>query len=348
MRNLVFDDIAALPQDCEVEALAPANIRRGSSQLAAQIRGAVEGPMPSTWRPQLAGQAASPPTADGWIHEIKFDGFRAIALVKNGTVRLLTRNGHDWTSRYGVLAKAFERLPCESAILDGEIAVQDARGVTSLHGLQRALADGQTHALTFFAFDLPYLDGRDLRKGRLVDRKAALERLIASRVQANSPLQFSTHCEADGEALFARANLLGMEGIVSKRADSPYVHARSASWVKVKQTETKRLVIIGFLSNMPGRASSLILAEERGGELAYCCRAGAGLTADDTRELYGILAKIGRDRPAVAAPRKAGARWVEPAWSVEVAFQGRTTLGKPRAPVVLSWAHQLSGFSASR
>lgn len=298
--------------------------------------------MPATWRPQLAVQAAAPPQGQDWIHEIKHDGYRAIAFVQQGQVRFQTRNGHDWTDRYGVLADAFADLPCEAAIIDGEIAVEDDCGVTSLHNLQRALVEGRTEDLTFFAFDLPFLDGQDLRRARLVDRKAALARLLNPRIDCSSTLRYTEHCTGDGVALFARANRLGMEGIVSKRADAPYVHARTPSWAKVKRSESARMAIIGFLSTEPSKVASLILAEEVSGALAYSCRASAGLTADDARQLYAILVPSERNGPAIPAPATRGAHWIAPEWTVEIGFHGRTGLGKPRAPVLLNFMNGAS------
>ena len=182
-----------------------------------------------------------------------------------------------------------------------------------------------------------HLDGHDLRAVRLLDRKAALENLVARPVDARRPLQFSEHFEAGGAQLFADACRLGMEGIVSKNADSPYLNARSANWVKIKRIESGRFIIIGFLSNAPGRASSLILAEERNGLLVYSCRAGAGLDERTSREVYARLSVRERANSAVAAPRTPGARWVEPRSRVELRFHGRTGQDKPRAPVLTSF-----------
>jgi bifunctional non-homologous end joining protein LigD len=307
-------------------------------KAAAKIAGAVAAPMPARWRPQLAAAADTPPKTPGWIHEIKYDGYRTLVFFDRGSVRLITRNGHDWTGRYRALAKAFEKLPCENAILDGEVVVQDPRGVTSLDLLERALSEGDSHSMTYFAFDLPFLDGHDLSAARLVDRKAALEGLIAPLIDARSPVQFSDHVEGDGEALFAHASRMGLEGIVSKRADARYLQARSTSWVKVKRVDLATFVVIGFLSNMPRAASSLILAEERDGELVYACRVGSGIGEAKARELYAVLAKKERLAPAVTAPRTPGAHWVEPDMRVEIGYRSRSAQNSPRAPVFLGLA----------
>ncbi len=318
---------------------APAAARKPvARRKAAKIAGAVAAPMPSKWRPQLATPAMEAPKGDGWLHEIKYDGYRTLVFIDGGKVRLVTRNGHDWTSRYGALAKAFEKLPCANAILDGEVVVQDPRGVSSLDLLERALADGETHAFTYFAFDLCFLDGHDLSGARLMDRKLALEGLVGGTVDTKSPIQISEHIDGDGEALFVQASRMGLEGIVSKKIDARYVQQRSAAWVKIKRVDVGAFVVIGYLSNGPGMASSLILAEDRDGELVYVGRVGSGIGDAKARELHAMLSKIPRAGPVTAASRTAGAQWVEPRWSAEIGYRSRSTQGSPRAPVFLGYS----------
>jgi bifunctional non-homologous end joining protein LigD len=306
-----------------------------ASARAVHISVALSAAMPSTLRPQLAAQAKSPPNGVDWLHEIKYDGYRTIAFLEDGVVRFLTRNGCDWTARYGDLKRPLEALPCQTATLDGEIAAPDAGGVTTLGNLQRALVERRSGALTFFAFDLCHLDGQDLRDLPLVERKAALERLIAPLSHPTSQLQFSGHDEPDGAALLEFTRAFGMEGIVSKRADSPYVHRRSPTWLKIKNADSGQFVVIGFLSNTAGKVSSLILAEEREGKLRYSCRAGAGLSAKDARDLQVVLSGIEQTEPAAPAPPTPGAHWVDPRWTVEIGFHLRTAEGRPRSPVLL-------------
>lgn len=321
------------------EEATPAPVRRAPRRKApGKLAGAVAAPMPAKWRPQLASTAETPPPGKGWIHEIKYDGYRTLVFVEGGRASLITRNGHDWTDRYGALAKAFARLPCRSAILDGEVVVQDPRGISSLNLLEQALSEGDSHAMTYFAFDLVYLDGYDLSGVRLADRKAALEGLLAPVVDARSPIQLSDHVDGDGEALFLQASKLGLEGIVSKKADSRYVQSRSQSWVKVKRVDIGAFVVVGFLSNMPKAASSLIVAEERDGELVYASRVGSGIGDTRARELYAMLSKAIIDRPVVAVPKTLGAVWVEPNWSAEIGYRSRSTAGSPRSPVLLDVA----------
>jgi bifunctional non-homologous end joining protein LigD len=312
-------------------------------KAAGKIAGAVEAPMPAKWRPQLATPVDAAPKGKGWIHEIKYDGYRTLVFFDSnrsggGKARLITRNGHDWTNRYSALAKAFEKLPCKSAIIDGEVVVQDPRGMTSINLLEHALSEGDSHAMTYFAFDLCYLDGHDLSGAPLIERKQALEGLIGPLIDARSPIQISDHVDGDGDALFAQASRMGLEGIVSKKADSRYVQARSANWVKVKRVDVGSFVVVGFLSNRPRTASSLLLAEERGGELVYACRVGSGISDEKARELYAGFAGSLRDTPVTPTPRTPGARFVEPLWSAEIGYRSRSVGDAPRAPVLFGVA----------
>jgi bifunctional non-homologous end joining protein LigD len=305
-------------------------------KAAGKIAGSVEAPLPAKWRPMLAAPAEVAPKGKDWIHEIKYDGYRTLAFFDQGQVRLITRNGHDWTNRYSALAKAFAKLPCKTALIDGEIAVQDPRGVTSLNLLEQALSEGSSHAMTYFAFDLCHLDGYDLTAARLIERKQALEGLLGPLVDARSPIQISDHVVGDGDALFAQASRMGLEGIVSKNAESRYVQARAATWRKVKRVDVATFAVIGFLSNMPKNVSSMLLAEERDGELVYACRVGSGIGEDRARELYAMLEKAERPKPVTPVPKTPGARWVEPVLNAEIGFRSRSSNDSPRAPVLLS------------
>jgi DNA ligase D len=342
-----YDVLAELPNSVitgkPVDAPPSKPRKRLPRKIAAKIAGAVAAPTPARWKPQLASQADAAPGGEGWLHEIKHDGYRTLVFFEHGQARLVTRNGLDWTRRYGDLAKAFEALPCKSALLDGEVVVQDARGISSLNLLEAALDEGDGSVFTFFAFDLPYLDGFDLSAAKLTDRKAALAALIDPLVDERSPIQFSEHVGGDGAALFAEASRMGLEGIVSKKADGRYVQARSATWVKVKRVEVGTFVIIGFLSNMPNCVSSVILAEERDGELVYACRAGSGISDDKGRALFRALSKLERDAPIVGVPRDQiprtpVAHWVEPDYSAEIGYRSRSSIDAPRAPVFMSFA----------
>jgi bifunctional non-homologous end joining protein LigD len=331
--------ITGLPVDAAPVPAVAAKKKAAAPPKAGKLADAKAAAMPAKWSPELASSADLAPRGKGWIHEIKYDGYRTLAFFDRGKVKLITRNGHDWTARYGSLAKAFEKLPCETAILDGEIVVQDPRGVSSLNLLEEALSDGrQSHTFTYFAFDLCYLDGFDLSGVKLVERKRALEGLVAPLVDGRSPLQLSEYVEGEGDALFAQASRMGLEGIVSKKADSRYVQRRSNDWVKVKRVEIGTFTVIGYLSSAPKTVTSLVLAEERGGELVYACRAGSGLSETKGRELFPLFAKVETAKPVVAVPKTPGAHWIEPNWTIELGYRSRSSDDAPRAPVFMSIA----------
>jgi bifunctional non-homologous end joining protein LigD len=163
--------------------------------------------------------APEPPTGDGWIHEIKYDGYRTLIIIDHGQIRAFTRNGNDWTRAYRRVVEACARLTCETALIDGEMAVQDEHGITDFLALRSAIYSAP-HRIVFFAFDLLHLDGQDLRDCPLLERRERLRGLI--KPNPRSPIQFSDHVESDGAQFFKAAAELGLEGIVSERAASHY------------------------------------------------------------------------------------------------------------------------------
>ena len=298
-------------------ALPPQKTARKAAKIAAKaVKGAVPAPLPRSMQPQLASQQAEPPAGAGWIHEIKLDGYRTIAILDGGEVRLLTRTGIDWTDRYGRLADAFGALPARQAIVDGEIVVVDAQGITHFSDLQEALHDGATDRLTFFAFDLMYLDGYDLTRARLVDRKAQLEALLAPVLSPSSAIQYSDGIDGDGTALYDHATEIGLEGIVSKRKDAPYVEARSKTWVKVKAPLSGDFPIVGYtLSPAAAGIGAIALGRWVNGELDYAGKCGTGFAsgellslldrlqplADPSRKLDGMPRDVIPVRPVLTA-----------------------------------------------
>ena len=225
------------------EAPAPPAPRKAAPRKARRkIAGAVAAADAlAPGRPQLATPADAAPRGKGWLHEIKYDGYRTLVFVDEGKVRLITRNGHDWTDRYGAPRQGVR----ETAVQErhprrgGGRAGPARRHLLDL--LEKALSERDTHALTYFAFDLCYLDGHDFSGARLVDRKRALEALIEPLIDARSPIQFSEHIDGDGDALFVQASRMGLEGIVCKQGDARYVQARSTTWLKVKRVERRDL-----------------------------------------------------------------------------------------------------------
>jgi bifunctional non-homologous end joining protein LigD len=297
----------------------------------ATLPSAEKAQLPDEVRPQLATPAAQVPDGDDWLHEIKFDGYRTIARIDGDKVQLFTRSGHDWTDRYGHLAEAFGALSCQQALIDGEIVVQDASGIASFAALQEALSEGRTHELTFFAFDLPYVDGYDLAAVPLIERKRALAALLDPVVGPSSALQLSEHVRGEGPAFFEQASRLGLEGVVSKRADAPYVQARSKSWLKVKCRQSEEFLIVGFSeSEAAGGIGALLLAEAGPEGLRYVGRVGTGFSMTEMKGLHARLEGLRVEEPPVALPpeeRRKDIVWVRPALLVEVEYGNRTADG---------------------
>lgn len=284
-------------------------------------------------KPQLATLADAAPSGGGWLHEIKYDGYRAIASVAGGRVVIRTRNGLDWTKRFAPLAGPLSDLPCEAALLDGEITVSDAEGHSDFGALQDALSAG-TGGFSYYVFDLLHLDGRDLRAMPLIERKERLKQLLES-ASKNGPLFYSEHLPGRGAAVFSHACDLQLEGIVSKRAADRYRSGRTQSWLKIKCGMEQEFVIIGWRpSDKAGRPfSSLLLAVRENGEWRYAGRVGTGYSERRLDELAALFKKHARkDAPAKDVPRTIArrARFVDPVIVAEVAFHGWTRDGLVR------------------
>jgi len=258
--------------------------------------GARKAAMPTRIEPQLATAATQPPGISGqraWLHEIKFDGYRTMAHLADGQVRMLTRSGLDWTKRYGDLEQYIQALPCKEAIVDGEIVALDDRGVSQFAELQSALAAGQSQRLVFYVFDLLFLDGWDLSAVQLIARKEMLKALLAG---GNAAIQYSDHIIGDGQALYERASEMGLEGIVSKQLTSPYRSGRSQTWAKVKARQVGDFVVVGYTtSEAAGGLAALAVAEWDGGELQYVGKVGSGFDAETLPRLLSRLEAISSD-----------------------------------------------------
>jgi bifunctional non-homologous end joining protein LigD len=201
--------------------------------------------LPKTFSPQLAILVSHPPKGSGWVHEIKFDGYRLLAFIEDGRVSLRTRHGHDWTDSFPSIASALGRLKVRSAIVDGEVVALDDEGRSDFQLLQASMKGDEDFDPVFYAFDLPFCDGEDLTQLPLIERKSQLERII-TRSRVKSRVVYSSHVTTSGEKLVAKACRNGLEGIISKRADAPYVPRRDDSWVKSKCEQRQELVIIGY------------------------------------------------------------------------------------------------------
>jgi ATP-dependent DNA ligase len=224
--------------------------------------GAIPADLPQHLRLQLASPASKPPDGEGWLHEVKYDGHRLAAIVTNGTIRLLSRNIRDRTKLFAEPFQPLATAGLPALVLDGEIAVPDDRGVTHIDMLNAAISEQHPERLAYFAFDLLHLDGYDLQRCALEDRKALLKDVIGA---ANNPrLLCVDHVIGQGHALFDAVHQAGAEGIVSKRRGSPYRASSRRDWVKTKVSETGRFVVTGFSELGPGQLDAVYVAERRG------------------------------------------------------------------------------------
>ncbi|PWJ85567.1 ATP-dependent DNA ligase LigD phosphoesterase module /ATP-dependent DNA ligase LigD polymerase module [Pseudaminobacter salicylatoxidans] len=299
--------------------------RRGSTRIA-RLPGFIE--------PCLATLKSSPPSGAEWVHEVKFDGYRMQAHIENGKTRLLTRTGLDWTERFGErIPKALAMLDCGNAIIDGEIVVLADNGVSSFSALQAALSEGRSERLVYYLFDLLFLDGKDLRSEPLVERKAKLQNLLGN-TDGNGVLRFSEHFVQPGQTMLRHACRMGLEGVVSKRADAPYSSGRVGDWIKSKCTLRQEFVILGYLpSDKAGRdLRSLVVGYRGGGELKSAGHVGTGFNAANARDLRETLDGIKTGRAPITGPagQEKGVVWVKPELVAEVEFRSWTADGNIR------------------
>ncbi|QBY49845.1 DNA ligase D [Cupriavidus oxalaticus] len=338
-----FDVLAALPDSVIARPLGALNESgQGLVDDAAEaVRHAPRAPLPAKLAPQLATPSPTLPGGTGWIIETKFDGYRILARIDDARVTLFTRNGHDWTRKLGSLAAEIEKLDISQGWLDGEIVVL-RDGMPDFNALQNAI-DGQRHdAIVFFAFDLPYWEGRDLRGLPLAQRREKLATLVATGTER---VRFSEAFDAPAAQMFQAACKLGLEGLMFKRADAAYVSARTQTWLKIKCKLRQEFVIGGFADREGskteiGRLHLGVYDEGNKGELLYVGGVGTGWDSEMAAKLHKRLAALqvddspfaneargsrrwGRGRPAVS-------RWVKPTLVAEVEFSDWTPEGQVR------------------
>jgi bifunctional non-homologous end joining protein LigD len=306
---------------------APSTLERaaGLGQRADAQRRAV----PDFIEPQLATLSAEAPSGSDWLHEIKLDGYRIHARIDQGRAHLLSRRGHDWTTRLPSIASALGTLPIDSGYLDGEVVVLGENGVSDFQRLQNSMEAGKDVACVYFVFDAPFLHGFDLRALPLGDRKSLLAEAMAQT--QHERLRYSDHIAGEGAAFFKRACGLGLEGIISKRADSTYASGRSRAWLKVKCLSRQEFIIGGYTepSGSRGHLGALLVGVQENGALGYAGKVGTGFTQASLAELAKRLEPLEQPGPAFANPprERRGVHWVEPRLVAEVAFMERTDEG---------------------
>lgn len=315
----------------------PPAIKRGraaSTAWVAKIAGARKRAAPKGFfKPELASLRESPPAGEQWLNEVKWDGYRILTSVSDGKVELWSRNALPWTDKLPEIRQAIEALGLRSAQLDGElIAIADGRA--DFNALQQTLSGERASPLIYVLFDLPYLDGYDLAGAPLIERKQALQRLLK---HPPSSLAYSSHVVGGGEAAFESASANRLEGIMCKRADSPYRGGRGDDWIKVKRLESDEFAVVGYTAAKGSRKGfgSLLLARPApGGEWSYVGRVGSGFSDEMLRELTRSLARAGSRTPSIKhageAPRDA--QWIAPSAVAEVFYRGIGNQGLLRQP----------------
>jgi bifunctional non-homologous end joining protein LigD len=287
-------------------------------------------PLPDFVPFSLATLYDTAPSGPNWIHEIKFDGYRLEARLDRGKVRLLTRKQQDWTHRFPSIAKAVAALPAKTALLDGEVVVEDEHGISNFSLLQTDLKEGRDR-FVYYVFDLLHLDGRDLAAAPLLERKAALKRFLAAAGTADV-IRYTDHFEEGGPLILKKACEMGLEGLVSKRGNAPYRSGRTDNFIKTKCHGRQEFVVAGYTpaTSMPKAIGALTVAVHENGELRYAGRVGTGYTQKLARELFKRLEPLRTDRRPVELPpdeRRKDVVWVRPELVVEAEFGGVTRGG---------------------
>lgn len=293
----------------------------------ARLPDARQAPLPTTIQPQLATLVAEPPEGAAWLHEIKLDGYRILARIKDGRVSLLSRRGKDWTRKFSEIAGVLQALPVQQAILDGEIVVLRPDGTTDFQALQEVLQGGLAERPVYYLFDLLHCNGFDLTRTPLRERKNLLLALLARMAPARELIRYSDHLKGGGEEVFRQACLLAAEGIVSKLAAGVYEQKRSRSWLKTKCRHRQEMVVGGWTEpggSRPGFGALLLGYHDRGA-LVYGGRVGTGFQESALHRLSGMVRKLEQHTPPFRNPPSGadarGVHWMRPELVVEVEFR---------------------------
>jgi bifunctional non-homologous end joining protein LigD len=304
------------------KARAPAKPAKGRKVAA----------LPDFVAPELCISVDRPPGGEEWCHEIKFDGYRVQLRVEDGEATLKTRKGLDWTDKFQAIAKEGSSLP--DVLIDGEIVALDHHGAPEFSALQAAISDGKTDNLIFFAFDLLFADGQDIRRVPLGDRKERLKKLLEARTKGKSKvIRYVEHFETGGDAILQSACKLSLEGIVSKRLDAPYRSGRSENWTKAK-CRAGHEVVLGGWKTTNGKFRSLMAGVHRDDHLAFVGMVGTGFGQDKVRRIMPALKAASSNKSPFGgknAPKKTrDVHWLKPELVAEIEFAGFTGDGNIR------------------
>jgi bifunctional non-homologous end joining protein LigD len=307
---------------------------RGSAVEPRAPQGAVPAELPGALEPELATLVQKPPTAGSWLYEIKFDGYRMLARVAgSGDVRLITRRNNDWTARFPALQAELIASGLPTGWYDGEIAMLDTNGLPSFNALQNAIDSGHNERIVFFLFDAPYMNGWDLRRVPVEERRA----LLREALKPTGRLRYSEEIEADANDMLASACKLGLEGVIGKRRGSPYVHRRSDDWIKLKCVNREEFVIGGYTwpdeSRRDRGIGALLVGQfDAAGSLQYAGKVGTGYTGEVSTMLRRRLDAIAQSKRPFAGStgHDRHATWVAPQLVAEVAYNERPAGGSLR------------------
>ncbi|MBA2934431.1 DNA ligase D [Sphingomonas sp. CGMCC 1.13654] len=316
------------------EASAPWPGKKATSPTRSKAADKAKGgtlPPPPFHSVQLATLVDTVPSGNAWVHEMKFDGYRTLIAVGGGEGRAYTRSGLDWTDRFAGIVEDAASLPVRSALIDGEAVVFDDAGRSDFQRLQNALK-GSPDTIDYVAFDLLALDGDDLTSLPLLERKGRLEKLVGKGV---GRIRYSEHIQGSGERLLTEFCAAGLEGVISKRADSKYIGSRTGGWLKTKCIRRQEFVIVGWTPSDKTRGfRSLLLGVHEDGVLRYAGKVGTGFDGDEIDRLLDLMKPLERKTATIEAPRAAvrGAHWIRPALVAEIAFTEMTDEGTLRHP----------------
>lgn len=309
-----------------IKPVARRNADARWAKRALSLQHARDKPYPHDFKPQLTDHRDTAPDGETWLHEIKWDGYRLLADVRDGVVALRSRNGLNWTEDFPEVVQAIQALPVTDLRLDGELVVLDAQGRSDFTGLQKVIDGTAKQPLRYVVFDMPGVAGVDISRAPLLERKTLLKDLLGD---TPGTLAYSDHVLDHGPAVFEASGKAGFEGIISKRVDAPYVNARSPSWVKVKHENTDEFLVVGYTDPKGSRSGfgSLLMAAPDQGGLRYVGRVGTGFDDAKLAAMHRQLRALDTDKAAVELPshvpfKASSVHWVKPTLVAEVAFRG--------------------------
>ena len=329
---------AAKKTAAKTTAAKPAPAKKAAAKKTAATEALpAKVPLPAKLAPELATLVdAPPPDPENWLFEVKFDGYRMLARIEAGQVRLITRNANDWTAKLAPLQRELERMKLPDGWYDGEIVVHDASGKPDFGLLQGAFDGDKAGDIEFFLFDVPYFDGHDLREMPLVDRRTVLEQVL--KKARSDKVRFSAEFGAKPDELIVAACKIGLEGVIGKRRDARYVSRRSPDWIKLKCGLRQEFVIGGFTDPKGARTgigALLLGVYDRDGVLRYAGNVGSGFNHATLTSIAEHLDALRTDTspfPPRAVPGRAH-HWVKPVLVAEVSFSEWTSGGAVRHPV---------------